>query len=105
MKLLDAGEVLPDKMVLDLAALKLAGRQCQKSGWVLEGISAAAGMEQLEEAIVMATEVSLIWLCASLSHASGVILLDLDLRVRCASLLCSPPCGASLLWLVLIALL
>lgn len=58
MKLLDAGEVLPSEMVLSLVATKLASRECQKSGWVLEGVgTAAAGVDELEEAIVMATEV------------------------------------------------
>lgn len=57
MKLLDAGEVLPDSMVLDLVASKLVSRDCQRNGWVLEGIGTAAGVDELEEAIVMATEV------------------------------------------------
>lgn len=57
MKLLDAGEVLPDNMVLDLVSTKLASEECQKNGWVLEGIGTAGGVEELEEAIVMATEV------------------------------------------------
>lgn len=57
MKLLNAGEVLPDSMVLDLVASKLASKDCQRSGWVLEGIGTAAGVDELEEAIVMATEV------------------------------------------------
>lgn len=58
MKLLDAGEVLPDTMVLDLIAEKLASSECQQKGWVLEGVGTAASMEGLEEAIVMATEVT-----------------------------------------------
>lgn len=57
MKLLDAGEVLPDKMVLDLVSTKLAGKECQRRGWVLEGVGTAGGADELEEAIVMATEV------------------------------------------------
>ncbi|CAM9574210.1 unnamed protein product, partial [Scytosiphon promiscuus] len=57
MKLLDAGEVLPSAMILDLVTSKLANRECQKSGWVLEGIGTAGNVEELEEAIVMATEV------------------------------------------------
>lgn len=57
MKLLDAGEVLPDGMVLNLVAPKLASRECQLKGWVLEGLGTAGGAEELEEAIVMATEV------------------------------------------------
>lgn len=58
MKLLDAGEVLPDMMVLDLIAEKLASSECQQKGWVLEGVGTAANVEALEEAIVMATEVT-----------------------------------------------
>lgn len=57
MKLLDAGEVLPSAMILDLVTAKLANRECQKKGWVLEGIGTAGNVDELEEAIVMATEV------------------------------------------------
>lgn len=65
MKLLDAGEVLPPEMILSLVTKKLASRECQKKGWVLEGVGTAGGVDELEEAIVMATEVSLfgLWLC------------------------------------------
>lgn len=60
MKLLDAGEGLPPQMILDLVTTKLASRECQKSGWVLEGVdTAVGGVDELEEAIVMATEVCL----------------------------------------------
>lgn len=61
MKLLDAGEVLPSGMILSLVTTKLASRECQKKGWVLEGIGTAGGVDELEEAIVMATEVCLFW--------------------------------------------
>lgn len=57
MKLLDAGEMLPPDMTLSLVTKKLASRECQKKGWVLEGIGTAGGVDELEEAIVMATEV------------------------------------------------
>lgn len=57
MKLLHAGEVLPDSMVLDLVTSKLVSKDCQRNGWVLEGIGTSAGVDELEEAIVMATEV------------------------------------------------
>ena len=57
MKLLDAGEVLPSAMILDLVSAKLANRECQKRGWILEGIATAGTVDELEEAIVMATEV------------------------------------------------
>lgn len=59
MKLLDAGEVLPSDMILSLVAKTLASRECQKRGWVLEGVGAAGGVDELEEAIVMAAEVRL----------------------------------------------
>lgn len=59
MKLLDAGEVLPSDMVLSLVATKLASRESQQNGWVLEGVGTAGGVDELEEAIVMATEVGL----------------------------------------------
>lgn len=72
MKLLDAGEVLPSEMVLSLVATKLASRECQKSGWVLEGVgTAAAGVDELEEAIVMATEVLVIALCSLHGRLTG----------------------------------
>lgn len=63
MKLLDAGEVLPSDMILSLVGKKLANRECQKKGWVVEGVGAAGGVDELEEAIVMATEVSLFGPC------------------------------------------
>lgn len=57
MKLLDAGEVLPDDMVLRLVSPKLSSMECQKRGWVLEGIGTAGGIDELENAILMAAEV------------------------------------------------
>lgn len=57
MKLLDAGEVLPDEMVLGLVSPKLSSVECRERGWVLEGIGAAAGVDELENAIVTAAEV------------------------------------------------
>ena len=57
MKLLDAGEVLPDDLVLRLVSPKLSSTDCQKRGWVLEGIGAAVGVDELENAVVMAAEV------------------------------------------------
>lgn len=84
MKLLDAGEVLPSEMVLSLVATKLASRECQKSGWVLEGVgTAAAGVDELEEAIVMATEVRVItrlrFLCMEGSPERGKSRFNIDL--------------------------
>ncbi|CAM9495709.1 unnamed protein product [Hapterophycus canaliculatus] len=63
MKLLDAGEVLPSVMILGLVTAKLANRECQKRGWVLEGIGTAGNVDELEEAIVMATEVQFVACC------------------------------------------
>ncbi|CAM9474881.1 unnamed protein product, partial [Discosporangium mesarthrocarpum] len=57
MNLLLAGEELLDEMVLALIGVKLAGRECQEKGWVLEGVGTSAVREDLEEAIVMAAEV------------------------------------------------
>lgn len=57
MKLLDAGEVLPDDLVLRLVSPKLSSVDCQKRGWVLEGIGAAGGIDELENAVAMAAEV------------------------------------------------
>lgn len=72
MKLLDAGEVLPPEMTLSLVATRLASRECQKSGWVLEGVGTAGDVEQLEEAIVMATEVGSVSAC--IPPASSLLL-------------------------------
>jgi hypothetical protein len=55
LKLLHAGEELPVDLTLDLLGPALASMDCQKRGWVLEGIGLACDMEELEEAIVMAT--------------------------------------------------
>eukprot|EP00903_Cladosiphon_okamuranus_P010401 g9839.t1 len=76
MKLLDAGEVLPSEMILSLVGERLASRECQKKGWVLEGVGAAGGLDELEEAIVMATEVGMEDFTAT--RPSTVIVLDLE---------------------------
>lgn len=70
MKLLDAGEVLPDAMILDLVAAKLASMECQQKGWVLEGVGTSGGVEELEEAIVMATEVKIFVMGVILASSS-----------------------------------
>ena len=57
MKLLDAGEVLPDELALRLVAPKLSSVECQTRGWVLEGIGTAGGIGELESAIAAAAEV------------------------------------------------
>eukprot|EP00752_Nemacystus_decipiens_P015636 g13953.t1 len=76
MKLLDAGEVLPSDMILNLVAKTLASRECQKKGWVLEGVGAAGEVDELEEAIVMATEVGMEDFTAT--RPSATIVLDLE---------------------------
>lgn len=58
MKLLDAGEVVPDDTILDLVAAKLAHEDCQEKGWVLDGLGTGSGVKELEGAIVGVAEVS-----------------------------------------------
>lgn len=56
MKVLDAGKVLPDELALDLVSRKLASDECRRRGWVLDGLGTATGSDELERAIVTATE-------------------------------------------------
>lgn len=53
--------------MLDLVSKKLASTECQKRGWMLDGIGTAGGLEVLEAAIVMATEVRVDYLPLSSS--------------------------------------
>ncbi|KAG5189802.1 hypothetical protein JKP88DRAFT_286546 [Tribonema minus] len=57
LKLLNAGEEVPLDTALALVGPRLAGRECQQNGWVLEGGGLSCTADELEEAIVMATAV------------------------------------------------